>query len=153
VHHCSLPFDQFGLSNGNMMGTFLKSVRGLFFFVASCTLLLVASADCGSDGGGGSPTGSGGGGGGTLDASLDLSPIDAPTDGVIKIDGITVSCGGANQPCCTGNRCDGGGCCVVNRCVASTAACGAIPGTCTDGSCVSTDRCGGEVGRVIWRRF
>ena len=49
------------------------------------------------------------------------------------------SCGDPGEACCSGSRCNGGGCCAAGTCVASGAVC---PGnqTCVAGSCTS---CGG----------
>jgi hypothetical protein len=53
-------------------------------------------------------------------------------------------CGGADQPCCPGDKCDNGGCCVQGTCVADGAGCvfNSSPpvGTCQAGRCVG---CGG----------
>jgi hypothetical protein len=68
-----------------------------------------------------------------IDAPLDraaLVPGDAPTPG----DGGP-ACGAPGQPCCPGNVCGGGGCCVGCDCVAPGTSCGPLGGACADGSC------------------
>ncbi len=50
------------------------------------------------------------------------------------------ACGGNNQPCCDGNACDSGGCCVQDKCVNNNASCGQGLGNCKTGSCGT---CGG----------
>jgi hypothetical protein len=52
------------------------------------------------------------------------------------------ACGGPGEPCCPGQACDGGGCCVDNDCVAPGASCGGTAGLCSAGSCA-----GGTCGR------
>jgi hypothetical protein len=58
-------------------------------------------------------------------------------------DGTCQLCGGKDQPCCPGRKCEGG-CCLADRCVAAGAACsfqGVNYGTCTGGLC----GCGGPL--------
>jgi len=51
------------------------------------------------------------------------------------------TCGNPGQVCCDGSSCNGGGCCVQNRCVSSGASCPRpLTGMCTSGSCGT---CGG----------
>lgn len=49
-------------------------------------------------------------------------------------------CGGHDEPCCPGNRCANGGCCMSTRCVGFGETC-LSPDSCVNGSCGG--RCGG----------
>lgn len=48
---------------------------------------------------------------------------------------VAIICGNPGQPCCGANACGAGGCCVSGECHAEGQDCGAIPGTCDQGSC------------------
>src|SRR5687768_16923123 len=76
-----------------------------------------------------------------LDAGADRAvPGNADGSTFISDSGMPVACGRPGAPCCPGNLCNGGGCCAGCMCVAPGAACGGLPGACTDGSCGA---CGG----------
>ena len=67
------------------------------------------------------------------------APMDAVPDATPRPD--TLVCGLGNQPCCPGNVCASGGCCIQNRCVAVGEACGPR----SDLSCFNGS-CGGDCG-------
>jgi hypothetical protein len=84
----------------------------------------------------------GSGGFGSLDAGAapDADPGPDPGPG----------CGKPRQPCCPANSCEAGGCCVLGYCRGNGQSCpggpggDALPGTCTNGSCVTAGiGCGG----------
>lgn len=58
-----------------------------------------------------------------------------------SIDGsVSPACGRPGFPCCSGNACGEGGCCVSGVCAAPGAVCGALGGLCANGTCGT---CGG----------
>jgi len=99
------------------------------------TTVATGGAGGGGVGGSGGIVTGGTGGSTVADAAVDtvvITPGDAAPDVAI------VSCGGANQICCAGNACRGGGCCVTGTCVAIGQAC-STGGTCNNGSCATCD--------------
>ena len=53
---------------------------------------------------------------------------------------VPPTCGGPGFPCCSGNMCSAGGCCVFGVCAAPAAVCGTLGGACNSGTCGT---CGG----------
>jgi hypothetical protein len=53
--------------------------------------------------------------------------------------GACTQCGGSGQPCCDGNNCSNGGCCIQavvgSTCVAAQAMCPGMQGACSAGGC------------------
>jgi hypothetical protein len=78
---------------------------------------------------------------GALDAGRDASPCGAcpaGTDCMLNAAGRyqCMGCGGANQLCCSNQRCDHGGCCVDQICWPENGPCTDLHlGTCTAGKC------------------
>ncbi len=66
---------------------------------------------------------------------LDAQPGDAPGDAPLDV--LGPGCGLPEQPCCPGDACGAGGCCVDQICVGAGQSCGHSLGACSGGSCGS----------------
>jgi hypothetical protein len=101
-----------------------------------------AAGGAGGDSGSGGHAASGGtsatgGAGGASGSGAQAGAAGTGGEGGHVID---PNCGAPGQPCCLGNSCQSGGCCVETVCVADTQDCGDGLGACDQGSCGT---CGG----------
>jgi aryl-phospho-beta-D-glucosidase BglC (GH1 family) len=71
-----------------------------------------------------------------VDGAVVSTGSDAAADGSVG----TPLCGGPGLPCCAGNACSDGGCCVLGVCASPGAVCGVLGGVCSGGTCGT---CGG----------
>jgi hypothetical protein len=75
-----------------------------------------------------------------VDAGPD-TPLDVPRD-TGPPPKPKPTCGLPNLPCCPGNQCEGGGCCLADRCVSRGSSCYRGGDSCYEGSCGGN--CGGK---------
>src|SRR5687767_7230307 len=76
-----------------------RRVQSSFGVAVAVALVAALTTNCGGGGGGSNPA----------DGGTDR-PAQMGGDG--GGDAVPVSCGNAGEPCCGGNSCNGGGCCI-----------------------------------------